>query len=334
MEVKNITIQDIAETAKVSKSTVSRVLNNTTPVNEKKRKAVLAAMKKLNFQPNIFARGLAGGQSMTIGIVTQNIGSPFYDSVAQGVISGLHESDYVPIFVDGQWKREVEEAVVGTLLGRHVDGLIIVGGTLTDEKLAELAQRKPTIVVARQVDRLRDQCLFIDNFEAAYQATQFLIDAGHTQIAHFTGIRRHQDATRRYKGYCQALVDAGIDLNDELVIEGNFSGQAGVIGVESLLMRGQSFSAIFAANDEMAYGARLALYRRGIRVPEDVSIIGFDDQPTSAFMTPPLTTVRQPALAMGRSAARSLIEMLQGTDFRPEPLQSELVIRESVSRLV
>ena len=119
MDFKNVTIQDIAETAKVSKSTVSRVINNSTPVADKKRKAVLDAMEKLNFQPNIFARGLAGGQSMTIGIVTQNIGSPFYDSVAQGIISGLRSSIYAPVFVDGQWKAEVEEQEGAEAPRRH-----------------------------------------------------------------------------------------------------------------------------------------------------------------------------------------------------------------------
>ncbi len=332
MEFKNVTIQDIAETANVSKSTVSRVINNSTPVAEKKRKAVLAAMDKLNFQPNIFARGLAGGQSMTIGIVTQNIGSPFYDSVAQGIISALRDSVYAPVFVDGEWKSEVEEEVIGTLLGRHVDGLIVVGGSLSEEKLVQLSKQKPIIVVARQLEELSDQCVFIDNFEAAYQATRFLIDAGHENIAHLTGIRRHQDATRRFKGYCQALTDANIELNPDLVIEGNYSGQSGVMGVESLLMRGHSFTAIFTANDEMAYGARLALYRKGIRVPEDISIIGFDDQPNSAFITPPLTTVRQPALEMGQAAAEALVGMLAEGEYEISPLKADLVIRESVSR--
>lgn len=332
MDFKNVTIQDIAETAKVSKSTVSRVINNSTPVADKKRKAVLDAMEKLNFQPNIFARGLAGGQSMTIGIVTQNIGSPFYDNVAQGIISGLRSSIYAPVFVDGQWKPEVEEQVIQTLLGRHVDGLIIVGGSLSEEKTVQLAEQKPVIMVARQVDALKDRCIYIDNFEAAYQATRFLIEAGHENIAHLTGIRRHQDATRRYKGYCQALSDANLELNPDLVIEGNFSGQSGVMGVESLLMRGHSFTAMFTANDEMAYGARLALYRKGIRVPEDISIIGFDDQPNSAFLTPPLTTVRQPALEMGQAAAEALVGLLTDGEFELPDLKADLVIRESVSR--
>lgn len=333
MESKNITIQDIAESAHVSKSTVSRVINNSTPVNEKKRKAVLKAMEKLNFQPNFFARGLAGGQSMTVGIVTQNIGSPFYDAVTQGIIDGLSDSRYAPLFVDGQWKSAIEQSAISTLLGRHVDGIIIVGGTLSEAELMQLAQQKPLIIVARHLPQLEQQCVYLDNFHAAYEATKFLIDAGHQNIAHIKGIRQHQDAMQRHRGYVTALADAGIELNEDLVVDGNFNGQSGVLAVESLLARGQSFTAIFAANDEMAYGARLALYRRGIRVPEDVSIIGFDDQPNSAFTTPPLTTVRQPSLAMGEAAAKALLHLLSGELNQPPPLTSELVVRESVQRI-
>ena len=128
MTPKKITIQDIADTAKVSKSTVSRVLNDTTPVNDEKRAAVLAAMKDLNFQPNLFARGLAGGNSMTIGILTQNIGSPFYNALDQGVIQRLVGTNYSPIFVDGQWQEDVGATGLRVLLGRQVDGVIVIGG--------------------------------------------------------------------------------------------------------------------------------------------------------------------------------------------------------------
>ena len=144
---KNVTISDIAAHANVSKSTVSRVLNDTTPVNEEKRKAVLAAMKEMNFEPNIFARGLASGQSYTVGVVTQNLGSPFYDSIAQGVVTGLADTAYSAIFADGQWQPEIGQAVVKTLIGRMVDGLILIGNRLPPDDLEELKQTIPTLVV-------------------------------------------------------------------------------------------------------------------------------------------------------------------------------------------
>lgn len=333
MGQKSITIQDIATDAKVSKSTVSRVLNNSTPVDAKKRAAVLKAMENLKFRPNVFARTLAGGKSMTLGIITQNIGSPFYDSVTQGVIKGLHGTDFTPIIVDGQWKKDIEKNSIVTLIERQVDGLIMVGGNLAPEVIDEIRGDVPMVLVARQLDGWENRSVFIDNTAAAKKATQFLIESGHRNIAHISGIKNHQDASNRLHGYCQALEEANLEIADELIVQGDFSGQSGVLAVETLLLRGVSFSAIFSANDEMAMGARLALYRRGIRVPDEVSIVGFDDQGNSAFMTPPLTTISQPATNMGRTASGMLISMVNEQTFNPPELAAKLVIRESVSRL-
>ena len=333
MSSKKTTIEDIARTANVSKSTVSRVLNDSTPVAEDKKRAVLAAMKELDFQPNLFARSLAGGKSMTVGIVTQNIGSPFYDSVTRGVISGLSNTGYAPLIVDGQWQAEIESEAIETLIGRQVDGLVIVGGNLSEYALEKIRERKPVIMVAREIETWPGQCVFLDNFQAGYDATNYLIQQGHRDIAHVTGIKSHQDAVRRYRGYTKALADAGIELNEELVFEGNFSGQSGVQAIETFIMRGVTFTALFAANDETAFGARLGLARRNLRVPEDVSIIGFDNQPISGFMTPPLTTIGQPALEMGIAAADALLHAIKDEPFEIPDMPSKLVIRESVQRI-
>ncbi len=327
-----ITIQHIALKAGVSKSTVSRVLNESAPVTRAKRRAVLAAMAELNYQPNIFARGLAGGQSMTVGVLTQNFGSPFYDAIMQGVNRGFAGSGYSPIFADGQWQAAVEDRAIQTLLGRQIDALILVGGHSTPEMLCRLGQQLPMILVGRHVAELADQCVRIDNYQAAYDATRYLIEAGHIHIAHITGIMDQPDSVARRAGYVQALREAGLEVNPELIFEGNFRRQAGVLAIEALLMRRLAFSAVFAANDQMAFGARLALYRRGIRVPEDISLVGFDDQPDSAYITPPLTTVRQPAVEMGEAAARALLRAFKGEPYAIPQLTTQLIIRESVAR--
>ena len=332
-ENKRVTIEDIARKAKVSKSTVSRVLNDTTPVALEKERAVLAAVKELDYQPNIFARGLAGGQSMTVGVLTQNVGSPFYDQIMTGIIGVLGESDYSPIFADGRWQLDSEERALRTLLGRHVDGLIIVGGTLPADRLCQLRERMPVVVIAREVPEMAEHCFYIDNQRAAYAATRFLIEAGHRRIAHIAGPVEHQDARNRYAGYEQALAEAGLLLNEALIAYGTFRRQSGVLAVETLLTRGGSFSAIFCANDQMAFGARLALFRRGIRVPEDVSLLGFDDQPVSAYMTPPLTTVRQPALELGEAAAAAILRLVREEPVTAPHFETELVIRESTVRV-
>ena len=332
-EKKPTTITDIAKHANVSKSTVSRVINNSTPVNPEKREAVLAAMKELNFEPNMFARGLASGQSRTIGVITQNIGTPFYDSISQGVLTSLAETDYSPIFADGQWQSEVGIAAAETLLGRMVDGLIIFGGHLTEGQLARLKNRGPVLIVGREVEGWENRCLFLDNEQAGYQATKHLIDLGHKQIAHISGIETHQDTIRRKAGYRRALEEAGIDFDPSLVFVGAFDGNSGVAAIEHLLNEGKKFTAVFAANDVMAYGARLALYRREIRVPEDVSLIGFDDQAESAFATPPLTTIHQPANEMGVLAANAMIKLISDEDYKLPMLESAVVVRESTIRL-
>ncbi len=330
---KNVTISDIAAHANVSKSTVSRVLNNTTPVNDEKRKAVLAAMKEMNFEPNVFARGLASGQSYTVGVVTQNFGSPFYDAISQGVVKGLADTSYSPLFADGQWQSDIGEAVVKTLIGRKIDGLIVIGSSLEPSFLEHLKNTIPTLLVGIEVEGMTNQCLFVDNEEAGRRATQHLIELGHTKIAHITGIATQQDSIRRLAGYRKALTEANIEIDESLIFEGNFEGASGVMAVESFLQQGKSFTAIFAANDASAFGARLALYRRGIRVPEDVSIIGFDDQTEAEFATPPLTTMRQPAEEMGIAAAKALLKMISKNEYVVPVLETELVVRESTRLL-
>ena len=332
MQQKNATIEDIARSANVSKSTVSRVLTGNSRVAEEKRKAIEQAMADLDYQPNIFAQGLAGGQSLTIGVLTQNFGSPFYDAILRGVIQGFIDSEYSAIFADGRWNSESERDALRTLIGRRVDGLIAVGGLSTADVLSSLADKRPLVVVGRTMPELAGCCVAVDNLAAAYAATQHLIDAGHRDIVHIAGDLAHQDAMERREGYVQAMQNAGIGVNPGLIVEGNFRRQSGLIGVEMLLTRGQPFSAIFAGNDQMAFGARLALYRRGIRVPDDVSLIGFDDQSDSAYMIPPLTTVSQPAVEMGEAAAQAVLDMLKGKSVELSLFPTNFIIRESVAR--
>ncbi|WP_339941591.1 LacI family DNA-binding transcriptional regulator [Novipirellula rosea] len=334
MKLNGTTISDIAARANVSKSTVSRVLNDKSVVNQQTRKVVLEAMESLGYQANAFARSLASGRSMTVGVVTQKIGSPFYDMIMQGVIQGFAGTGYSPLFVDGQWEESTELEVIRAVLGRKVDGLLLLGGDLPEQQLSELKERLPTIVVGKEIPGWENQCVYIDNVGAAYDATKHLIDFGHRDIAIIQGIKQHQDAMRRFDGYARALADAGIELDPGLVLEGDFSAQSGIVGISSLLMRGKSFTAVFCANDMVAYGARLALQRHGIRVPEDVSIVGFDDQGESAYVTPPLTTVRQPGTEMGAAAAAGLVQLMQGKPCVLPKLQAELKCRESVARVL
>jgi LacI family transcriptional regulator len=311
---------------------VSRVLNGSAVVNQQKQDAVHQAVIDLDYTPNMFAQGLASGKSMTLGILTQNIGSPFYAAIAQGVIEGLAGSGYTPLFVDGGWDHEREAVSIEALISRKVDGLLIVGGNIAASELQSYEKQMPLIVVARDINGLERRCVSVNNKQIGYMATKYLLEQRHTQIAFIHGIEGHPDAQDRFAGHLEALQEAGISRSDELIYQGDFSGHAGLKAVNYLLNQGISFSAIVAANDMVALGSRLALYRRGIRVPDDVSIIGCDDQAEAAFMTPPLTTVRQPAYEMGFVASRALLSLISNEDYGWSELAPELQIRESVKR--
>ena len=333
---KKISILDIAQVANVSPSTVSRVLRGSAGVTPAKHAAVLQAVEALDYRPNIFAQSLASGQSMTIGVLTQNFGSAFYDGILRGIMQGLDGTNYWPLFADGRWLPQVEEQMLRLLVDRQVDGVIIVGGQLPEEVLRQVAAHTPLLVVGRELTTLPDHCLYVKNFAAAYQLTRYLLDMGHREIATITASVGYQSAVndilQRHEGYLQALRDAGIEPDPALVVEGNLLHQSGVLAVEMLLSRGRPFSAIMAANDNMALGARLALFRRGIRVPEDVSLVGFDDQISSVYMIPPLTTIRQPAMELGHAAAQAILAFINGQTPTLTPFDTKLIIRESVAR--
>ncbi len=326
----SVTIRDIAQRAGVSPSTVSRVLNDTTPVADGKRTAVMAAVKALGFRPNVLAQELARGHSRAIGVLPQGISSPFYGQLIKGVEQGLRGTDYYPLFASGEQPGEAAQAL-DLLLAHRVDGLIIVGGHIPDQDLADLATRIPVLAIGRTILGLEHRCLHVENRDGAFKATRHLLDLGHRRIVHVTGFSWHRDSVDRREGYERALREAGVSVDPALILEGNFEEQSGLIATEALLAAGTPFTAIFASNDQMAYGAGLALFRRGIRVPRDVSIVGFDDQPSAAFAWPPLTTVRQPALRMGHAAAQALLSQLRGDGFALPTFTTELVVRESTA---
>lgn len=326
-----VTLSDVAREAGVSPSTVSRVINGTAQVAASKREAVLRAIERLRYRPNIIAKGLAQGRSLTIGVVTQEISSPYYGEMLKGVEQALEGTAYHPLFASGHWRVDQEEAALKVLVNRQVDGLIVMDGSVPQERLQELVSTMPVVVVGRKIPGLK--CLGIDNRQGAYEGVQHLIELGHRRIAHIAGPTSHPDAIERLEGYRAALEDASIPFDPSLVVVGDYMEQSGVLAVEALLARGALFTAIFAANDQMAYGANVALYRRGIRVPHDVSLVGFDDLPSSSYFTPPLTTVRQPGSEMGWEAARLMLGMLEGRNYTPKPLSSRLVMRESTAML-
>ncbi len=328
-----VTIEMVAEAAGVSLSTVSRILNGTAVVSAAKKQAVDEAIASLGFVPNPVARGLAGGRTLSIGVLTQALDSPFYGAALRGIEDTLDPIGYSPLFVSGHWSAEAEARCIDVLRSRRVDGIIVLTGRLTDQALKQCARHLPVVVTGRDLKAPGLYALNFDNVEGARLATQHLTELGHRRIAFISGESEHPDSVERLQGYKLALEAAGIPFDPALVSPGAYHEVSGLEAVEHLLAQGQKFTAVFAANDQMAVGATLALFRRSLRVPEDVSVIGFDDLPSSQYAIPPLSTVHQPALELGQLAAQSMLQMLAGE--KPDAVlpPPRLIARESSRRM-
>ena len=306
-----VTLGMVAAACGVSPSTVSRILNGTAIVSEEKRAAVDRAIAELGFVPNPIARGLAGGRTMSVGVITQAIDSPFYGVALRGIEEELDPLGYSPLFVSGHWNAEHEKRCFDTLMARRVDGLIILTGRLSNATLKAIAKQIPTVITGRELKAPNLVSLDFDNVRGARLATEHLIAQGHRDIAHIAGDPLHPDAIDRLRGYREALEAAGLPFRESLVLPGMYFEESGREMVERLLASGQRFTAIFAANDQMAFGAAVALHAHGLRVPDDVSLVGFDDLAPAAHVVPPLTTVRTPRAQIGQAAAEMLLTLMR-----------------------
>ncbi len=319
----------VAQAAGVSPSTVSRLLNGTARVSPEKRATIEVAIEALGFVVNPVASGLAGGRSRCIGVITQALSSPFYGNALLGIEDVLIGANYAPLFVSGHWRPRDEQRCINSLLSRRVDGLIILTPSLPDAELLALARRLPLVVTGRQLTGPGLCSLDFDNHAGAYLATEHLIRLGHRRIAFIKGTASHPDATDRLRGYKAALKAHGIAFDPALTVPGKFIEEGGEQATEHLLASGTAFTAMLAANDQMAYGAALALYRRGLRIPDDVALVGFDDLLGSSYTLPPLTSVRHPIQEIGRQAARAVTALIQGQVCEMQAPAPSLIVRDS-----
>ncbi|HEX5688222.1 MAG TPA: LacI family DNA-binding transcriptional regulator [Ideonella sp.] len=326
-----VTLQQVADRAGVSPSTVSRILNGTAVVSDDKKKAVDDAIKELGFVPNPVARGLAGGRTLSVGVVTQAIDSPFYGGAHRGIEDTLVTAGYSPLFISGHWDTAAEVRCIEVLRSRRVDGLIVLTGRMSDSALKNLARQLPIVVTGRDLSAPGVYSLNFDDLHGARLATEHLLELGHKRIAFIGGDPLHPDSAKRERGYRQALAAHGVKVDEALLLAGNYQEEGGLQAIERLLASGVPFTAIFAANDQMAFGAALALHRRGLRVPHDVSLVGFDDVATSSFTVPPLSSVHQPVYELGRLAATAMLDLLAGR--RPDATlpAPHMVVRESTT---
>ena len=319
----------VAERAGVSPSTVSRILNGTAQVSEEKQALVKAVIDELGFRPDPAARSLAGGRTMSIGVLTQFIDSPYYGEALRGIEDELHKANYVPLFVSGHWNEDEEKNRLFMLQERKVDGIIVLTGKLADDTLIEMAAKIPVVVTGRRLSGTGLFSIDFDNSEGASLAVRHLHALGHRRVAFISGPLDHPDAAQRLQGYRAEVNLRGMEIDEHLVEVSDYQEAGGFRAMNNLLSARVQFTAVIAANDQMAYGARLALHRSGLRVPEDVSLIGFDDLPHSAFTLPPLTSVRQSVYEIGASAAKAMFDLLIKKNPPSRLVEAELVVRES-----
>jgi LacI family transcriptional regulator len=320
------TIVDVARAAGVSTATVSRTLNAGL-VSAAARERVQAAIEHLGYHRNSLARGLATGRTGVIGVIVPDVAGPLYAQMARGIEDVAEPLGLQFIMLTDNRSAELERAALRALLDRQVDGLVIIGSVLDAGALHTLLSGGPTaVLVEREGDATDFPTIAVDDEGGARSATSYLVERGHRRIAHVAGIR--SAGARRLAGFRAALEEAGLEVGP--VLEGDFTERSGAEAADALLAA--EVSAVFCSNDRIALGLISALAERGIRVGRDLSLVGFDDLPFSAYLTPPLTTVRQDARALGSLAARQLVAALAGARAAPVTIvPTELVIRASVA---
>ncbi len=324
-----VTVYDIAFRAGVSPATVSRALRGTARVTDDKRRAVLTAARSLQYRPNVMAQDLALGRSQTVGLVLPDTVSSFWGPLVKGVETTLREHDYQLLIASAEG-CDGEPRALDLLLRHQVDGLVIAGGALPERDIMAVVGDVRFVVVCRGLDH-SEWRIQVHNRQGARAATQHLIERGHRLIAHISGPLSHPDAVERWGGYFEALAAAELPFDPELVVEGDFRSASGKDAVDALLAAGREFTAIFAASDQIAMGALLALRQNGKDVPRDVSVVGFDDETFAAYCCPPLTTVRQPMFEMGQAAVRNILARGRGENAALPSFITPLCIRESTA---
>ncbi|EGR2425185.1 TPA: substrate-binding domain-containing protein [Vibrio cholerae] len=330
------TMKDIARLAGVSTSTVSHVINKSRFVSDEIAERVNNAAQQLNYAPSALARSLKMNRTKTIGMLVTTSTNPFFGEVVKGVERSCYHQGYNLILCNTEGDNQRMKASINTLLQKRVDGLLLMCSTLEGERL-DVFDRYPDIPIVVMdwgpilfaSDKIQDNSL-----QGGYMAAKHLIECGHKEIGCITGpLIRHQ-AQMRYEGYKRALAEAGIAINPDWIVESDFECEGGYQAFEKLYQRGKLPSALFVSNDMMAMGVIQAASQRGLRVPDDLSLIGYDDVHIAKFMTPALTTIHQPKYRLGKAAVDTLLYRLENPDTTAQVVQLEptLVVRSSVNK--
>jgi LacI family transcriptional regulator len=329
-----VTIVEVAEQAGVSFGTVSRVINNDIHVRKETRARVLATMQRLGFVANRQARSLAGGRSNSIGVLVPDLGTGYIGEIIRGIDAELSLSGLDLILYTTHRTASKEASYVANLATGMVDGLLLVLPRNPVDFIGNLTQRKfPFVLIDHQGAGCDCPAVGATNWQGGYNATEYLIQLGHQRIGFITGSMDLGCAVDRLEGYRSALRTHHVPEAPDLVFEGDFFQPDGYAGASALLDLPVPPTAIFASNDVMAMGVMDAVRNRGLRIPEDISIVGFDDIPQASLVHPAITTVNQPLEKMGRVATQMLLDLLlhPEKDVDRIELPTQLVVRDSCS---
>src|SRR5229473_3519145 len=328
-----VTIKDVARQSGVNISTVSRALNNSYGVNEQTREHVAAVAARLNYRPNRVARGLVTGRSHSLGLILSDIRNPFFAEVARGAEDAARTGNCDLVLCNSDLDADKQMRYVQSLLEKRIDGIMMNSvSMLSPEQQAQLAgSGVPIVLLNRPASNQTFSTVCADNESGGALAARYLLDLGHRKIAHLTGPRQHGNLSDRTRGFVRAL-QSGKNPVRPIVLHGKFNFDGGTELTRRLLDEHPDVTAIFAANDVMAFGVVQAVLDRGLRIPEDLSLIGFDNIEFSAIVHPPLTTIHQPKYEMGYAAVEILLRMARDKGRRiPENrlLGVEIVERQS-----
>lgn len=330
------TITDVAREARVSASTVSHVINETRYVSDEVKQRVHAAMEALNYQPNVIARSLRTRETLTVGVVVSDVTNPFFTSIVRAIEDEVLKQGYSIILCDTDEKPEREQAYLRLLMGRRVDGLIVAPSSGNADLLrSAIESGLPVVLLDRSIPGLTADVVLSDNESGAFDAVSYLIGMGHRRIGIIAGRLEVSTGADRMAGYVRAIRTHGIPVDESLIEVAKFKRDIAYDKTMKMLNRAEPPTALFVCNNVMTAGTMAALKAAGKKVPEDISVIGFDDSEWAALMDPPLTVVAQPIVELGTRAAQTLMRRIsRGRVKTPRAvvLKPELILRDSCAR--
>ncbi|HHF3839199.1 TPA: substrate-binding domain-containing protein [Haemophilus influenzae] len=327
------TMKDIARLAQVSTSTVSHVINGSRFVSDEIREKVMRIVAELNYTPSAVARSLKVRETKTIGLLVTATNNPFFAEVMAGVEQYCQKNQYNLIIATTGGDAKRLQQNLQTLMHKQVDGLLLMCGDSRFQADIELAISLPLVVMDWWFTELNADKILENSALGGYLATKALIDAGHRKIGIITGNLKKSVAQNRLQGYKNALSEAKIALNPHWIVESHFDFEGGVLGIQSLLTQSSRPTAVFCCSDTIAVGAYQAIQQQGLRIPQDLSIMGYDDIELARYLSPPLSTICQPKAELGKLAVEALLQRIKNPNenYRTLVLEPTCILRGSIS---